>query len=374
MAKIEIKSKPIQKTEFLGNLAPQHLYIVNIRDNGEDIAYRGGPEGGDNMKNLLFDDLKVTRLLYNKNHPDFDEKNNHPSKLLVIGSDSELAPIIEKINNAMDIINSNSHDYKVAIPGVTWGSWQNSNTIARYLIEAAGIKFELPKHPNGMSVLAPGWDEQITHSLFDKTGAGQFWGELYENINIKVAEKARQVLEEYSILESKVKSIYDRFNEYNKEQFRDCIKKYESGHKKILEEHGELEKIFSYFDNPALYEDISNQERFKLLSERAVEKGDDKYATGFQGMYAQQGMLEEIFDAIDKPEYYEAENNMERLKYAEKVFNEALSASNEQESIVADNQPSNNEEINKLVSGLEKEISELTSAFNNCNPTHSFEL
>ena len=41
MAKIEIKSKPIQKTEFLGNLAPQHLYIVNIRDNGENIAYRG---------------------------------------------------------------------------------------------------------------------------------------------------------------------------------------------------------------------------------------------------------------------------------------------------------------------------------------------
>ena len=84
MAIIEIKSEPIQRTEFLGNLAPQHLYIVNIRDNGEDIAYRGGPKGGDNMKNWLFDDLKVTRLLYNKNHPDFDEKSNHPSKLLVL--------------------------------------------------------------------------------------------------------------------------------------------------------------------------------------------------------------------------------------------------------------------------------------------------
>ena len=51
------------------------------------------------------------------------------------------------------------------------------------------IKFELPKHSNGMSVLAPGWDEQITHSLFDQTGAGQFWGELYENIDIKIQTK-----------------------------------------------------------------------------------------------------------------------------------------------------------------------------------------
>lgn len=197
---------------------------------------------------------------------------------------------------------------------------------------------------------------------------------MYKDIDIKVAEKARKVLEEYSVLESKVKSIYDRLNEYNKEQFRDCIKKYESGHKNILEEHGELEKIFSYFDNPALYEDISNKERFKLLSEQAVEKGDDKYATGFQKMYAQQGVLEQIFDAIDKPEYYEAENNIERLKYTEKVFSEALGGSNERESIVADNKSTNYEQINKLVSGLEKEISELTSGFNNCNTTHSFDL
>lgn len=374
MAKIEIKSKAIRGTDILGNLAPQHLYIVNIKDNGLKIAYRGGPEGRDNMRNWLFDDLKVTRLLYDKNHPDFDKNNNHPSKLLVSGSDRELAPIIEKINNAMDVINSNNYDYKVAIPGMTFGSWQNSNTVAKYLIEAAGIKFELPKHSNGMNVLAPGWDEQITHSLLDKTGAGQYWEELYKDIDIKVAERARKVLEKYSILESKVKSIYDRFNEYNKEQFKDCIKKYESGHKNILEEHGELEKIFSYFDNPALYEDISNKERFKILSEQAVEKGDNVYATGFQEMYVQQGMLEQIFDAIDKPEYYEAESNTVRLKYTEKVFSEVLGGSNERENIVGDNKPSNYEQMSKLVSELEKEISDLTSAFNNCNPTHSFDL
>ena len=39
MAIIEIKSKPIQRTEFLGNLAPQHLYIVNKKDNGLKMAW-----------------------------------------------------------------------------------------------------------------------------------------------------------------------------------------------------------------------------------------------------------------------------------------------------------------------------------------------
>ena len=91
-------------------------------------------------------------------------------------------------------------------------------------------------------------------------------------------------------------------------------------------------------------------------------------------MYEQQGMLEQIFDAIDKPEYYEAENNKERLKYTEKVFNEALKGANERVTIVTDNEQINYEQINKLISELEKEISELTSAFNNCNPSYFFEL
>jgi AraC-like DNA-binding protein len=68
-------------------------------------------------------------------------------------------------------------------------------------------------------------------------------------------------------------NIYDRFNEYNKEQFRDCIKKYESGHKKILEEHGELEKIFSYFDNPALYS-IENSLTFLENSNEQISIAD----------------------------------------------------------------------------------------------------
>ena len=40
MAKLEIKSKTIQRTEFLGNLAPQHLYLENMKDNGLKIGYR----------------------------------------------------------------------------------------------------------------------------------------------------------------------------------------------------------------------------------------------------------------------------------------------------------------------------------------------
>ena len=258
MARIEIKSKAIKGIDILGNLTPQHLYIVNIKDNGSKIAYRGGPEGGDNMKNWLFDDLKVTRLLYNKNHPDYDKKSNHPSKLLISGSDGELAPMIEKINNAMDIINSNNYDYKVVIPGVTFGSWQNSNTIARYLIEAAGIKFELPKHSNGMSVLAPGWDEQIAHSLFDETGVGVLVEDLYKNIGMKIAEKARIFIEEYTILERRVKEIYNLLGEYHKKEFRECISKYEDFEKKMANAAPKAEDTEIYSGKEEISEQSSN--------------------------------------------------------------------------------------------------------------------
>ena len=42
--------------------------------------------------------------------------HNYPSKLLVSGGDLELSGFMEKINNAMDVINANNYDYKIAIP------------------------------------------------------------------------------------------------------------------------------------------------------------------------------------------------------------------------------------------------------------------
>jgi len=129
MAKIEIVSKPIKYTESLDKLAPQHLYIVHTKDNGEQIAYRGGPEGGDAFQNWRVDDLKVTQLPYIKGHPDWDEESIHTRKVLATGSDLEINPLAEKMSKQVNWINSQNFDYKLP----TVGHWQNSNTATRYL-------------------------------------------------------------------------------------------------------------------------------------------------------------------------------------------------------------------------------------------------
>ena len=49
--------------------------------------------------------------------------------------------------------------------------------------------------------------------------------------------------------------------------------RYKKGADNIKDDQKTLEKLFDYFDNPALYRKISNVERFKLLSEQAEKEG-----------------------------------------------------------------------------------------------------
>lgn len=94
MAKIETLAKPIEGFESFGEYAPQHLYIVHTKDNGEQIAYRGGPEKG----NFLRDDLKVAKLSYRSRHPDFaKEGESHIKRLVIQGNDGTINSYIEKI-------------------------------------------------------------------------------------------------------------------------------------------------------------------------------------------------------------------------------------------------------------------------------------
>jgi len=169
MAKIEIASRPIKDTQSLGKLAPQHLYIVHTKDNGEQIAYRGGPEGGDAFQNWRVDDLKVTQLPYIDGHPDWDnseglENSLHTRKVLATGSDLEINLIAERMSKQVDWINSQNFDYKLP----TIGPWQNSNTVTRYLVEGVGLKFELPEYSDGKKVVAPAWDSILRHTSTDK--------------------------------------------------------------------------------------------------------------------------------------------------------------------------------------------------------------
>jgi len=167
MAKIEIVSKPIRTTEFLGEYAPQHLYIIYTKDNKEEMAYRGGPEGGDNFINWIRDDLKITKLPYREGHPDYDKDGTHTrgKPPIISGTDEQINPFVMKIDKAMDAVNKAGFDYKIA--GVTLGSWQNSNTIARYLLDSTDLPFELPVYSDGRTVTAPGWDESLGHTAID---------------------------------------------------------------------------------------------------------------------------------------------------------------------------------------------------------------
>ena len=102
MATIEIFARPIERFEFLGEYAPQHLYIVHTKDNGEQIAYRGGPEKGNYHKDIkgepLRDNLKVSKVDYDFNHPDYPEKGeSHLKRLVTQGNDGTINSYIEKI-------------------------------------------------------------------------------------------------------------------------------------------------------------------------------------------------------------------------------------------------------------------------------------
>ena len=86
MAKIEIISRPIKTFKFLGQYAPQHLYVLHTKDSGKRIVYRGGPENGDNFKNWIRDDIGSSSAIYDKNHPDYDKLGVHTRKTLLEGT------------------------------------------------------------------------------------------------------------------------------------------------------------------------------------------------------------------------------------------------------------------------------------------------
>ena len=205
MAKIEIFARPVKNFEIMGKYAPQHLYIVHTKDNGEQIAYRGGPEKGNYHKDIkgneFRDNLKVSKMAYVRGHPDYPiEGTSHPKRLSIEGNDQLINPYIEKMESGpMKWINDGNFDYKVLIG-------QNSNSAVRKLIEGVGLEFGLPKYEDGRllkiwkEVIAPEWGAKIEHTWIDKTGVGEKAWEFYDKLkekldelNKKYSEKVAQV-------------------------------------------------------------------------------------------------------------------------------------------------------------------------------------
>ena len=362
MAKIEISSKPIKNFEFLGKYTPHHLYIIHTKDKGEQIAYRGGPAEGDELRNWLLDDLKVSKILYNKSHKDWDEKvglisSIHTRKIIVNGKDDQIDSYVIRLDEAMDFINSGHFDYKIA--GFTLGSWQNSNSAARYLIDSTGLSFELPKHPDGTTVIAPGWDEKIGHTLVDKTGVGKEVKEAYEILEGKFGKKVPTLIEKYEKLEKDIKQIYSTSTKQEVVKFKDCMFRYKKGADNIKDDQKTLEKLFDYFDNPALYRKISNVERFKLLSEQAEKEGDEFFASNFAALGSQLTNVNKLMETIGNPAFYNADNHHERMQHASEVF------------VTTD---SESRKYNVAINELQAGISELTSAFTKCTSGYHDDL
>ena len=199
MAKIETIARPIEGFEWLGKYAPVHISTLHTKDNGEQINYRGGPEKGNYHKDIkgepFRDNLKVTKLPYNPDHPDFVKDYwASPKKLIIEGNDHLVNPYIEKMeSNPMKRINDANIDYKVLIG-------QNSNAAAREMIEGAGLEFKLPEYEDGTKVIAPQWGAKIERTWIDKTRVGEkawaFYDKLEEKVNElnkKYNEKINQV-------------------------------------------------------------------------------------------------------------------------------------------------------------------------------------
>jgi hypothetical protein len=171
-AKIEIVAKPIELFKIFGKGVPQHLFILITKSDGKQTAIRGGPKGGNNFWNWIKDDLKVTTEVYDDNHPDWKKKEDiHHTHLLAHGSNAQIDSYINNMDfkKTYEFINSAKFDYKVA--GITFGSWQNSNAVAKIVTEAMGLKFELPTYQNSkgeyVKVIAPGFNDNLEYSFVD---------------------------------------------------------------------------------------------------------------------------------------------------------------------------------------------------------------
>ena len=209
MAKIELKSKAIQGLDKLGGYAPQHLYIVYTKDNGEQIGYRGDAEGGDGIHNWVLDDIKIFKMPYDDNHPDFDKSKTHISEILIESTEEVADIFIRRMDETMRWINEGKYDYKLP----TVGKWLNSNTAAKYLVEEAGFKFKLPKYGSGKEVLAPGWDGKMEKTLLDRLmEEGDYRDEftgLIDSINKKVVISKEKVKNTFKDLEEQAAKAMD---------------------------------------------------------------------------------------------------------------------------------------------------------------------
>ncbi len=155
---IYLYSRPVGPLKPLGNVAPQHLFI--IMDYGKDAngdpiltCIRGGPKRNDDgtedkYLGMLRKDLEVTIASYEDGHVDYDEHYKTLPHVLISHVDrSQADKMVEEALHFATSINDAGLDYKLPLTSLPGGG-QNSNTIARYIVQDLwDVEFKLPTYP-----------------------------------------------------------------------------------------------------------------------------------------------------------------------------------------------------------------------------------
>lgn len=178
--RIELRSRDIKMPNALLKSTdyPQHLYIVATLANGLQVILRAGPSNN----NMATGDLEILYERYasdmkdtNAKHDWQDDPSQYRSTIL-FETDEDTGKVIGYIMNQIaqigEVINKAKYDYKLPICDMAKITFmecnqQNSNSVIRQMLDLTGIKFALPKWPDGREVFAPGINSKIDHSILD---------------------------------------------------------------------------------------------------------------------------------------------------------------------------------------------------------------
>ena len=375
MAKIELIARPVDiypkwYIRYLENqeTAEQHLFIMQTNDNGEQFTISGGPENFkdngaiDKTISSLLDDIKVRKRRYNE-----DDKNGEgkfkeyfKSRIIIEGSDEEIKLYIDKIWHKAAGINRGGFDYKWP----TAGDEQNSNTVARIILEAAGLEFKIPSYKSGKPVLAPSYDAEINHTKLDSSGIGNkikeflFAKDMKRNLGVKINKAYAKYPDKIDEIKECIEEEVSK-NKRSGEASAGTLsnKKSKANKDKIKEDtFDKVDKMFGYFNNIKAEEKVNSLDRFRALEEDAKEKGDGEFAAIFGNLAKQQQQVQKLFAFMDKPEFNDKKSIGDKMRYLDQNKEEIMDTPNEER------------DFSLITSEFKGEIMELDLAFEKCAP------
>jgi hypothetical protein len=224
MAKIEIISRPVDYSEYIGN--SEHLYYIYTLDNGDrfsistlqDNTYESGTA-------MLTGNLWVWHEEYIQGQKDFnvaDPIKNLPRQILLEGSDAEIRAKVVEMEAAGGRINDADLDYELPIAEAYGGNSgyddQNSNTSAKFIADEVGFGDQVDNFVSENNLHVPGYQSHFNNYKLSK----DFWDKkLEQNWN------ENRVVQQGSIKEGvptvRLQDKYDRYEDYKISEIYDNL-------------------------------------------------------------------------------------------------------------------------------------------------------